>query len=271
MCLAVTDQGGPRRCSGDARAALRRARAAVEVLEQRQHQILAFQRPLVGCGQIPTFEVTAAAPPYHLWQEINEGHYGCIRISPDGTRAVKELFPSADGEAGEFGPYEVELAITMGELGHSPRVHLASHSYLEMDLVTGAPLWASYKPEDDEPVMNATQATKLAAALKDLHRMGYCHGDLHVRQVLVDGDNVHLVDYGSVRPLCERPVKSLHDLNKVAALANWANDELAGDPYIRLLNRHLTRYRDVKGVSKAAHELRDAIALDYLKELEELP
>ena len=73
MCLAVTDQGGPRRCSGDARAALRRARAAVEVLEQRQHQILAFQRPLVGCGQIPTFEVTAAAPPYHLWQEINEG------------------------------------------------------------------------------------------------------------------------------------------------------------------------------------------------------
>jgi hypothetical protein len=38
-----------------------------------------------------------------------------------------------------------------------------------------------------------------------------------------------------------------------------------------MLNKHLNRYRDVKGVSKAAHELRQTIALDYLQELEELP
>lgn len=272
MCLASTDPGGPRRCSGDARVALRRARAAVEALEQRRDNLLAFQRPLVGCGQIPSYDVTPTPPPpYHLWEQINEGHYGCIRISPDGTRAVKELFPGLDGEAGEFGPHEVELAITMGELGHSPRVHRATNSHLEMDLLSGQPLWASYKPEEDEPVMTSAQTRKLAAALKDLHRLGYCHGDLHVRQVLIAGDEVKLVDFGSARPLSERPVKCLHDLNKVAALANWADDEVSEDPYIRVLNKHLNRYRDVKGVSKAAHELRQTIALDYLQELEELP
>jgi tRNA A-37 threonylcarbamoyl transferase component Bud32 len=131
-------------------------------------------------------------------------------------------------------------------------------------------MWASYKPTEDETVMNAAQTRKLAAAIKDLHLMGYAHGDMHVRQILVDGDDVKLVDYGSASLISERPVRSMHDLNKIGLLANWGNDELADDPYIQLVNKHLTRYRDVKGVSKAAHEQRDTIALDYLRELEEL-
>lgn len=263
MCLGAGDPGGPRRCSGDGRAALARAQAAVAVLEQRQAALEALQPADPAAGNV--------VPDYHLWEEFNEGSYGCIRISPDGTRAVKEILPGPDGEPGQFGAYEVTLAMAMGELGHSPRVYRALDTHMEMDFVSGVPMWASYKPAEDESVMNAVQTRKLAAALHDLHLMGYAHGDMHVRQVLVDGDDVKLVDYGSAAPISERPVKAMHDLNKIACLANWGNDELADDPYIRLVNKHLTRYRDVKGVSKAAHEQRDAIAADYLRELKELP
>ena len=160
-------------------------------------------------------------PDYHLWEEFNEGSYGCIRISPDGTRAVKEILPGPDGEPGQFGSYEVELATTRGRLGHSPRVYRALDTHIEMDFVSGGPMWASYKPAEDESVMNAAQTLKLAASLHDLHLMGYAHGDMHVRQVLVDGDDVKLVDYGSAAPISERPVKAMHDLNKIACLANW--------------------------------------------------
>jgi tRNA A-37 threonylcarbamoyl transferase component Bud32 len=279
MCLASSDPGGPRRCSGDSRAALQRAQVAVAVLEQRQATLedrQASVAPHVDVQPAPPPPAGGAAaaptvPEYHLWEEFNEGSYGCIRISPDGSRAVKEILPGPDGEPGQFGAHEVTLAMTMGRLGHSPRVYRAFDTHLEMDFVAGTPMWASYKPTEDESVMNAVQTRKLAAALRDLHLMGYVHGDMHVRQVLVNGDDVKLVDYGSAAPVGDRPVRALHDLNKIARLANWGNDELADDPYIRLVNKHLNRYRDIKGVSKAAHEQRDAIAEDYLRELKELP
>ena len=279
MCLGTGDPGGPRRCSGDARAALARAQSVVAVLEQRQvalEDLQSTSAPHVDvqpASSAPTGGSTAAgtAPDYHLWAEFNEGSYGCIRISPDGTRAVKEILPGPDGKPGQFGANEVALAVTMGGLGHSPRVYRALESHMEIDFFPGTPMLASYKPTEDESAMNPVQTRKLAAALRDLHLMGYVHGDMHVRQVLVDGDDVKLVDYCSAAPISERPVRALHDLNKIARLANWRSEDLADDPYIQLVNTHLTRYRDIKGVSKAAHEQRDAIAEDYLRELKELP
>ena len=287
MCLASADPGGPRRCSGDGRAALAKAQAAVDLLEHRQAHLLALQAPVldgaapstltppaavidIQPAPAPAVPTPAAPPPYHLWLESAEGSYGCVRVSPDGTRAVKEILPGPDGEPGQFGPYEAELAAVMGRLGHSPRVYRADDTHLEMDFVPGNPLWASYKPDEDEAVMNAAQTRKLAAALRDLHAMGYAHGDMHVRQVLVDGDDVKLLDFGSAQPLDDKIVRCMHDLNKIGLLANWGNDELADDPYIALVTKHLRRYRDVKGVSKAAHTQRDTIAADYLRELKEL-
>ncbi|MDA2991993.1 MAG: hypothetical protein O3B27_10600 [Actinomycetota bacterium] len=288
MCLASAEPGGPRRCSGDGRAALAKAQAAVDLLEHRQAHLLALQAPILDGAAATTLTPSASAidiqpapapagpapatpPPYHLWPEIAEGSYGCVRVSPDGTRAVKEILPGPDGEPGQFGPYEAELAAMMGRLGHSPCVYRADDTHLEMDFVPGKPMWANYRPDEDEAVMNAAQTRKLAAALRDLHLMGYSHGDMHVRQVLVDGDDVTLLDFGSARPHGEKVVCCMHDLNKMGLLANWGNDELADDPYIQLVAKHLRRYRDVKGVSKAARAQRDSIATDYLRELKELP
>jgi hypothetical protein len=110
----------------------------------------------------------AEAPAdYTKWNTVAQGNYGKVSISPDGTRAVKELLTGKDGKKGEFGEYEVQLAKKMGELGHSPRIYKATDKALEMDVAKGAPLWKGYARGENEPKMNAAQATKAAAAIKD--------------------------------------------------------------------------------------------------------
>jgi predicted Ser/Thr protein kinase len=154
-------------------------------------------------------EKTLSNNAYSTWEEVAKGNYGKVSISPDGTRAVKELLTGDDGKKGEFGEYEVELATKMGELGHSPRVYRATPDLIEMDAAKGAPLWKSYRRAEGEPTMDANQATKAAAAIRDLHKMGFAHGDMHALQFLVQGDNVKLVDFGLSVPTSRQPVLSL--------------------------------------------------------------
>lgn len=232
--------------------------SALTVLESAVHARIA--EALRGAES--QWAVTASR---HRWKLIGEGNYGQVYLSPDGNRAVKELLRGR-----RFGPHEVELATRMGELGHSPRVFSSTETALEMEIAPGTTLWADYARAEDEPVMTAAQAAKVAAALHDLHKMGYAHGDLHALQFRVDGDNVKMLDYGLSVPHSERPVKALHDLNKIRSLVFWENPELEAVPYVRLVNKHLGAYREVTGQSKAAVAQRDEIAKAYLKELEEL-
>lgn len=232
--------------------------SALTVLESAVHERIADALR----GAESQWAVTASR---HRWKLIGEGNYGQVYLSPDGTRAVKELLRGR-----RFGPHEVELATRMGELGHSPRVFSSTETALEMAIAPGATLWADYARAEDEPVMTAAQAAKVAAALHDLHKMGYAHGDLHALQFRVDGDDVKMLDFGLSVPHAERPVKALHDLNKIRSLVFWENPELEAIPYVRLVNRHLGAYREVAGQSKAAVAQRDEIARTYLKELEEL-
>ena len=211
-----------------------------------------------------------APDDYTKWNEIKRGNYGKVSISPDGTRAVKELLTGKDGKKGEFGEYEVELAKKMGELGHSPRIHRATPDALEMDVAKGKPLWEGYARGKDEPVMNAAQATKAAAAIQDLHKLGFAHGDMHALQFLVDGDNVKLVDYGLSIPTSRQPARVMQDLAKINSLINWKNPELAGNSYVQLVNKYLDQYKEVKGTSKAAKNKKTQLGEEYLKELEKL-
>ncbi len=304
MCRASTETGGPRRCSGDTRAAYVRAASAVAELEG----VLCDGAPAGGavppdedwehrhfgywinpdrntarcyeCGyQFLPADPSQAEPrssdsdsqwivetSRRRWKLCGEGQYGQVFLSPDGTRAVKEVIRGQN-----FGRYEVELATKMGELGHSPRVFLATEDFMEMEAAPGAPLWSQYRRGEDEPVMNVAQAAKVAAAICDLHRLGFAHNDLHALQLIVSGDDVKLVDYGlSVRHE-DHPVKPLQDLNKVNHLVGgWDNPELQSIPFVRLVNKHLPEYRDVVGRSRAANARREEIAKAYLKELEEL-
>lgn len=207
---------------------------------------------------------------YSTWKSVAKGNYGDVRFNADGTRAVKLLLTDDKGKAGEFGPYELELARKMGELGHSPKVHSASDKHIEMDVAKGKPLWKGYGRGEGEPVMNAAQAKQAAAAIQDLHKMGYFHGDMHALQFLVDGSNVRLVDYGLSGPVSSNPARVMQDLNKIAKLVNWGNPELASNPYVQLVNRHLNEYINVQGFSQAAKNKRARIGKEYLADLEKL-
>lgn len=210
------------------------------------------------------------APSYDQWDSIAKGNYGDVRISPDKTRAVKLLLTDEKGRAGEFGPYELELARKMGELGHSPKVYSTSDKHIDMDVAKGKPLWKNYAPGEGEGSMNAAQAKRAASAIQALHKMGFFHGDMHALQFIANGDNLKLVDYGLSGPVSSNPARVMQDLSKIAKLVNWKNPELEGDPYFRLVNKHLDAYRDVNGFSKAAKNKRVAIGQQYLQELENL-
>jgi tRNA A-37 threonylcarbamoyl transferase component Bud32 len=207
---------------------------------------------------------------YDKWEEIKSGNYGRIKVSPDGTRAVKELLVGKDGVQGEFGPHEVELATKMGQLGHSPKVYRATDKKMEMDKAKGDTLWKGYTRGENEPAMNAAQATKAAAAIRDLHKLGFYHGDNHALQYLVDGNNVKMVDFGLSGPISGNPVRVMQDLAKIGSLVKWDNPELAGNPYVQIVNRHLPAYREVKGTSKAAKAEKERIAQAYLADLANL-
>jgi tRNA A-37 threonylcarbamoyl transferase component Bud32 len=215
-------------------------------------------------------EAQSSPPDYGKWNEIKRGNYGKVSISPDGTRAVKELLTDKDGKKGEFGEYEVQLAKRMGQLGHSPRIHRATQDALEMDVAKGQPLWKDYKRGEGEPKMNGAQATKAAAAIQALHKLGFAHGDMHALQFLVDGNNVKLVDYGLSVPTSRQPVRVLQDLSKINSLLDWKNPELAGNRYVQLVNKYLDPYKEIKGTSQKAKNQKQQLAEAYLKELEQM-
>jgi tRNA A-37 threonylcarbamoyl transferase component Bud32 len=221
-------------------------------------------KPLRGGNQ------GSSEPDYGKWNEIKRGNYGKVSISPDGTRAVKELLTDKDGKKGEFGEYEVQLAKRMGQLGHSPRIHRATQDALEMDVAKGQPLWKDYKRGEGEPRMNGPQATKAAAAIQALHKLGFAHGDMHALQFLVDGNNVKLVDYGLSVPTSRQPVRVLQDLSKINPLIDWKNPELAGNRYVQLVNKYLDPYKEIKGTSQKAKQQKQQLAEAYLRELEQM-
>ena len=206
---------------------------------------------------------------YEEWNLHAKGNYGEIKINPEGTRVVKTLL-THNGRKGEFGPHEVEIATKMGKLGHSPKIHSHDEDHIEMDLAPGATLWKKYTRGEGEPRMNTAQATQASAAIRDLHRMGFAHGDLHSLQFIADGNNVKLVDFGLSVPVTRQPSRVMQDLAKINPLLNWKNPELQNDPYVSLVNRHLDRYKEVQGQSKAAKAKRTQIGEEYLKELNEL-
>jgi len=207
--------------------------------------------------------------PYADWEVLAKGNYGRVSKSPDGKRVVKELLEH-NGEKGEFGRYERQLAIRMGKLGHSPRIHSASADHIEMDIAPGKPLWKDYKPSEGEGPMTTAQAKKAAAAVKALHKMGFFHGDAHAMQWMVDGDNVKLVDYGLSGKASSNPARVLQDLSKWAMPIGWKNPELKGDPYFDLVNRTMTEYKAIEGQSKKAKAARVALGERYLEEVAKL-
>jgi len=210
-------------------------------------------------------------PDVSKMEKLAEGNYGIVYKDPQSGHAVKTLKPEK-----EWGEHEIELGKKMGELGHSPKVYSSSDSHIEMDFTSGKPLWTGgYKRTDEEKErgvkMSTSQAQKALAAIKDLHKMGFYHGDMHNEQFLTDGEGGNeatLIDYGLSGKIQDQPHKAIVDFNKVGMLIDIYRSELDNDPYTKLVRESVDAYKEAKGQSKAAVAKRTEVGSDYLKKLQ---
>jgi tRNA A-37 threonylcarbamoyl transferase component Bud32 len=212
-------------------------------------------------------------PDISKMKKLAEGNYGVVYQDPQTGHVVKTL-----KEGKEWGPHEVELGKKMGELGHSPKIYSASNDHIEMDFSKGKPLWSGgFNRTDEEKErdlkMSSEQAQKALAAIKDLHKMGFYHGDMHNEQFLTDGEGgkeATLIDYGLSGKIKDQPHKAIVDFNKVGKLIDIYRPELDNDPYVKLVRESVDAYKAAKGQSKAAVAKRSQIGLEYLDRVKNL-
>ena len=206
-------------------------------------------------------------------KKLAEGNYGVVYQDPQTGHVVKTL-----KEGKEWGPHEVELGRKMGELGHSPKIYSASKEHIEMDFSKGKPLWSggfnrTEEEKEKDLKMTPEQAQKALMAIKDLHKMGFYHGDMHNEQFLTDGEggkDAVLIDFGLSGKIQDQPHKAIVDFNKVGRLIDIFRPELDKDPYVQLVRDSIEAYKSAKGQSKAAVAKRSQIGLEYFNKLSQM-
>ena len=216
---------------------------------------------------------SSTMPDVSKMEKLAEGNYGIVYKDPQSGHAVKTLKPGK-----EWGEHEIELGKKMGELGHSPKVYSSSPAHIEMDFASGKPLWTGgFVRTDDEKErgvkMSPEQAQKSLDAIRDLHKMGFYHGDLHNEQFLTDGEGGKestLIDYGLSGKIQDKPHKAIVDFNKVGRLIDIYRPEFDKDPYVQLVRSSVDAYKEAKGQSKAAVAKRSEIGKEYLAQLQKL-
>lgn len=215
----------------------------------------------------------SSRPDFSKMKKLAEGNYGVVYQDPQTNHIFKTL---KEGKA--WGEHEVALAKKMGELGHSPKIYSSSPDHIEMDFAKGKPLWSNgYNRTDEEKErdlkMTPEQAQKALSAIRDLHKMGFYHGDMHNEQFLTDGEggeNATLIDYGLSGKIKDNPQKAIVDFNKIGKLLDIYRPEFDSDPYAQLVRESIDAYKEVKGQSKAAVEKRKQIGLNYANQLQKL-
>ena len=203
--------------------------------------------------------------------KINEGNYGAIYLNPSNNHVFKILKPGKT-----WGTYELQLGKRMGDIGHSPEVYSYSPSYVEMEFVEGKPLWGQpYNRTEEEKErdlkMSVSQALKAINALRDLHLMGFYHGDIHNSQFLTDGEGGEqsvLIDYGLSAPIKQAPHKALVDYVRIFKLAGIDRPEFDSNHFIIFLREKIASYREFSGSSKKSVLNRSKIAQDYAVQLQ---
>lgn len=216
---------------------------------------------------------SSSMPDVSKMKKLAEGNYGIVYKDEANNRVVKTL-----KEGKEWGAYEVELGKRMAELGHSPKVHSSSSQHIEMDAINGKPLWSNgYNRTDEEKErdlkMTVVQAAKSLKAIKDLHKLGYFHGDMHNQQFMVDGEGgteSSLIDYGLSDKIETNPTKAIIDFNKVYRLLDIDRPEFDSDPFAQLVRKSVADYKEIKGASKKAKEQKLEIAKNYVSALKDM-
>ena len=118
--------------------------------------------------------------------------------------------------------------------------------------------------------MTEDQSRKSLRAIRDLHKMGFYHGDMHNQQFMTDGEGGSestLIDYGLSGKIEDNPTKAIIDFNKVYKLLDIDRPELDKSLYAQLVRSTVRKYQEAKGQSKAAKQRRSEVAQEYVERL----
>ena len=172
-----------------------------------------------------------------------------------------------DGSPNKCGDYELDIGHKMGEANYGPKVYkdLSNRSQIVMYLVKGKPLWKTYSRDSEtEPeYFPENQAKKIIRGLTYLQKdLGFAHNDFHILQILVDGDNPKIVDFGLSVPIKGNEQKGLNDWSKAYSFLGLNRFE--SDPEFAEIADILKRYKQIKGKSKKSLEEKDLVLKDFI-------
>ena len=216
--------------------------------------------------------VSSAQPTFTNNNILAQGNFGKVTLSDDGKVVKKELLTERDGN--QWGTLEIELGVKMGEAGHSPKVysHLTNDSQIVMDVAPGKPLWASFRQDKEtEPTsMSEPAGRKTLGAILYMHQnLKAYHGDLHSQQMIIDGDDVQLIDFGLSGRIegddgWAKATTDIRKARKIIGLERFQEEPgLIGD-----IAKLFTADGEIKGSSKAAKAAKQETVDAYRKLLE---
>ena len=208
-------------------------------------------------------------PTFNTNNILAQGRYGKVTLSDDGKVVKKELLTEREGN--EWGTVEVELGVEMGKAGYSPKVYseLTNDSQIVMDVVPGKPIWSGYRrdKETEPEAMSEVAGKKALDALVYLHRdLKAYHGDGHVQQYIVDGDNVKVIDFGLSGKIegDDGYKKAATDIRKARNFIGL--DRFQNEPgVVGEIAKLFTKDAEIKDASKAAKALKQDTVDQYRK------
>ena len=210
-------------------------------------------------------EPTIASLASRVADVVLEGNYGKVSI-------YDQVVLKEGKKEGAIGPHEIEVQNLMASMGYSPAVlevemdDKGEPKAILMAKAEGRPVWNDYRATDEEKeagiTLSAAQVTHLSEALQYLHKSGYAHNDLHVKQVLVkpDSDKMTLIDFGLTKTLEEKPEGAWQDLTKSSSFANYSQVD---SEWARFVVPRLEEFKSLKA-SKADKARKTAIMEEYL-------
>lgn len=139
-------------------------------------------------------------------KRIGKGIYGHTYDAGNGVIKV-----------GDIAGGEVSIMNELKGVKGIPRVIASTittqESILAMTKAQGEPLWDKYYSSDPEPFNEALD--KIIPILKQIHKKGIAHNDLHQGNMMYDDKTkiAHIIDFG--QSLRNDPVKALEDVGDI--------------------------------------------------------
>jgi len=160
------------------------------------------------------------------------GAGGTGRVFQEGDRVIKET-PHVP-----LGRYERQALVELGPLGLAPALHptdTGSDRELVMEYVAGQTL-------EKLGTVQPRLAADLGAALAQIHKAGWTHGDVNAGNVLITSGGVIFIDWGTGQPSVDSPLVQ-QDLQRLVELLVLYGTN-SGEDLARLAYRAYAEIRD---------------------------